>query len=65
MISRVTTQQVLNRHGIQENTQSKNSIKTEASKESDKIAHIKEQIEEGSYKIDIEKTARKIAEELL
>lgn len=44
---------------------SKGVVKTQKNEALDKVAALKEQIQNGTYQVDIAKTARSIAEELI
>jgi anti-sigma28 factor (negative regulator of flagellin synthesis) len=53
---------------ISKNASSKDGVKEanqKGIKQQDKLQQIKEQIESGNYKIDIDKLAKKMAEELI
>lgn len=66
MISKIATQ---NNAYIQpsapKENESKSVAKTEKSEELDKVSSLKKQIEEGTYQVDLFKTAQSITEELL
>ena len=47
------------------NTQQKGSVNTTTTKNSDRIATLKEAISSGDYKVNLETIANKIADELL
>ncbi len=62
----ITTKETLKKDDITEKKIDRSEkIETPSQQESDKVKRIKEMIKKGEYKIDIEATAKKIAEELL
>lgn len=52
-------------NGLPKDGSSKSVEKTEKSEGLDKVSALKAQIENGSYKVDLNKTANAVAEELL
>ena len=61
----IETKEYTKKDDILQKSDEKSAIKSTDTKELDKVQKIKEMIKKGEYKIDIEATARKIAEELL
>ena len=66
MVSKVDTQSVIaNSLQISNNSKTNELQKEQKSRESDRVESIKKSIQEGTYKLDLTKTASKIADTLL
>ena len=66
MISNVQSSSVAYvQNGLPKDGSSKSVEKTEKSEGLDKVSALKAQIENGSYKVDLNKTTNAVAEELL
>ncbi|MDD3344380.1 MAG: flagellar biosynthesis anti-sigma factor FlgM [Sulfurospirillaceae bacterium] len=66
MISNINTQSMAYvQASSPKDNESKGVSKTEKSEELDKVSSLKKQIQEGTYQVDLFKTAQSITEELL